>query len=118
MTQPPETSRADRIEALSREPMGVYAVSDDSQLTLVHAYQEGEYMLQDVFDLAGVGIIKQIPGGITKITLTQKELRQLKAWSDAYSFDYDEEFIEMCLALHRYAHSAPADEIVYLANFV
>ena len=98
--------------------MGVYTVSGDSQRTLVHAYQDGEYTLRDVFDLAGLGIIEQTPGGVIKITLTQKELRQLKAWSDAYSFDYDEEFIEMCLALHRYAHSVPADEIVYFANFI
>ena len=98
--------------------MGIYTVSGDSQLTLVHAYQEGEYTLQDVFDLAGLGLIEQIPGGITKITLTQRELRQLKAWSDAYSFDYDEEFIEMCLALHRYAHSVAAGEVLFFANFI
>ena len=70
-----------------------------------------------MFDLAGFGVIEQVSGGITKITLTQAEIRQLKAWSDAYSFDYDQEFIEMCLALHRYTHAASADEILFFANF-
>ena len=118
MIQAPETNGSGRIEALSQEPMGVYTVSGDGKLTLVHAYQEGEYTLEDVSDLAGIGIIERIPGGVTKIILTHKELRQLKVWSDAYSFDYDEEFIEMCLALHRHADSVPADEIVYFANFI
>ena len=34
--------------------------------------------------------------------LTGTEIRELKVNADAYSFDYDEGFIEMCLDIERY----------------
>ncbi len=35
--------------------------------------------------------------------LTGKELQTLKTMADTYSFDYEEEFIEMCLEMTRLA---------------
>ncbi len=53
--------------------------------------------------------------------LTPEELRTLKTMADAYSFDYEEPFIEMCLEIKRSADAAaggPAGgEISFTANF-
>lgn len=37
--------------------------------------------------------------------------------ADAYSFDHDERFIEMCLELHRFAIAVPDDRHRFEANF-
>ena len=105
------------VAMLETKPLGVYVLSEDNQFALVHAYQEGEYVLEDVFELFGFGAIEEIQDGINAVRLTQHEIRQLKVSADAYSFDYDEEFIEMCLALHRYAQSSSQDQMLFVANF-
>ena len=105
------------LTQLTTKPLGVYALSNDKQFVLVHAYQEGEYDLEDVFDAFGFGVIEQVEDGVNAVRLTQSEIRRLKVSADAYSFDYDEEFIEMCLALHRYAQSSSQEQILFIANF-
>ena len=42
------------------------------------------------------------------VVLTGKELQTLKTMADTFSFDYEEEFIEMCLEMTRFAASVAA----------
>jgi hypothetical protein len=98
------------------QTLGVYAVDEDGGLTLLHEYQEGEYSLEDLIEEFGFG---QMDGGTENgdeiIVLTPKEIRELKVNADAYSFDYDEGFIAMCLDIDRFA-SGNADESLRLVS--
>jgi hypothetical protein len=95
---------------------GVYAVDEDGGLTLLHQYQDGEYSLDDLIEEFGFG---QMDGGTENgdkiIVLAPKEIRELKVNADAYSFDYDEGFIAMCLDIDRFA-SGNADESLRLVS--
>ncbi len=75
---------------------GVYGVDGDGREQQVHPYQGGPYTLSDVVHLFDLGRVEESAGG-TVLVLTAKEVRTLKTMADAYSFDYEEEFIEMCL---------------------
>jgi len=95
---------------------GVYALDEDGGLTLLHEYQDGEYSLDDLIEEFGFG---RMDGGTENgdeiIVLAPKEIRQLKVNADAYSFDYDEGFIAMCLDIDRFA-SGNADESLRLVS--
>ena len=95
---------------------GVYAVDEDGGLTLLHEYQDSEYSLENLIEEFGFG---QMDGGTENsdeiIVLTPKEIRELKVNADAYSFDYDEGFIAMCLDIDRFA-SGNADESLRLVS--
>jgi hypothetical protein len=95
---------------------GVYAVDEDGGLTLLHEYQDSEYSLENLIEEFGFG---QMDGGTENgdeiIVLTPKEIRELKVNADAYSFDYDEGFIVMCLDIDRFA-SGNADESLRLVS--
>lgn len=98
---------------------GVYHSDADGHLTLVHLYQGGDYGLEDMAEYFQLGRIE--PAGQkdqTVIVLTAKEIRELKVMADAYSFDYEEGFIEMCLELQRFTATVPAAENYrFVANF-
>lgn len=82
---------------------GVYAIDDDGALTLVHEYQDDEYSLEDLLEEFGFGRIEDgEENGRTVVVLGPEEVRALKVNADAYSFDYDEGFIEMCLDIDRF----------------
>ena len=81
---------------------GVYAIDDDGGLTLLHEYQDGEYSLEDLLEEFGFGRMEDDPEAGGVVVLTGTEIRELKVNADAYSFDYDEGFIEMCLDIERY----------------
>lgn len=86
----------------------------------MHLYQGGEYRLADVVDVFGLGRLEDSAAGEAALVLTADDLRQLKTLADAHSFDYDEEFIEMCHELKRFADSlggAPVDDFRFTANF-
>ena len=53
--------------------------------------------------------------GDASIVLVASEIRELKVNADAYSFDYDEGFIAMCLDIDRFA-SGNADESLRLVS--
>ncbi len=95
---------------------GVYALDEDGGLTLLHEYQDGEYSLDDLIEEFGFG---RMDGGTENgdeiVVLAPKEIRQLKVNADAYSFDYDEGFIAMCLDIDRFA-SGNADESLRLVS--
>ena len=49
------------------------------------------------------------------VVLDTKEIRELKVNADAYSFDYDEGFIEMCLDIERY-HAGTSENGIRLVS--
>ncbi len=89
------------------QTQGVYAVDEDGGLTLLHEYQDGEYSLQDLLEEFGFGHTEGgAENGHAIIVLDAREIRELKVNADAYSFDYDEGFIEMCLDIERFSSGA------------
>lgn len=94
-----------------REP-GVYSANGD----LVHPYQGGGYRLADIVACFELGRLEKETGQ-TRLTLDAREIRQLKTLADAYSFDYEEGFIEMCLDIHRFTEMFPSLSFCFTANF-
>ena len=91
---------------------GVYAVDEQGALTLVHEYQNDEYSLEDVLEEFGFGRAEEHGEDRDSIVvLDSREIRELKVNADAYSFDYDEGFIEMCLDIERYSTGADGETI-------
>ncbi len=97
---------------------GVYAIDPDGVEHLVHLYQGGPYNLADVKSLFDVGRVEETsePGQI--LSVPRRELRALKTMADAYSFDYEEGFIEMCQQMVRFADGQPGDTLRFVANFI
>ena len=95
---------------------GVYAIDEDGGLTLLHEYINDEYSLEDLLEQFGFGQSEQgTENGELIIALNSREIREIKVNADAYSFDYDEGFIEMCLDIERYA-TGMADEMLRLVS--
>ena len=91
---------------------GVYAIDELGELTLLHEYQDGEYSLEDVLEEFGFGQAEgDTENGDTVIVFNSQEIRELKVNADAYSFDYDEGFIEMCLDIDRFATGAEEERV-------
>jgi hypothetical protein len=95
---------------------GVYGTDRDGRQALVHEYIGSDYWLGDVVDLFQLGRLDGDEDS-PRLVLTMKEVHDLKRFADAYSFDYDEGFIEMCLDIHRFALAHPAEHIVLTADF-
>ncbi len=94
---------------------GVYTKGPDSEPRLVHAFLEGDYGLADIGENFRLG---RFAGQTDErfgptLALTRKELRDLKNFADAYSFDYDPGFIEMCVDIHRAASELPGEEVAF-----
>ncbi|NIR31999.1 MAG: hypothetical protein GWN84_22375 [Gammaproteobacteria bacterium] len=97
---------------------GVFAVEAGGPARLVHEYQMGDYGLEQVHELFQLGRLENCSeDDKTLLVLDAHEMRELKAMADAYSFDYEEEFIEMCHAMARFAAAHPAQRFVFMANF-
>lgn len=95
---------------------GVYAVDEQGGLTLLHTYQNDDYSLEDVQESFGLGTVERGDdehGGL--LVLDAREVHELKVNADAYSFDYDEGFIQMCLDIERF-HSGLPGEMVRLIS--
>ena len=88
---------------------GVYARGGDGKQRLVHLYQEGDYRLADIVEFFQLGKLVEAGGAKEAVgVLTGKEVQTLKTLADTFSFDYQEEFIEMCLEMTRFAASVAA----------
>ena len=101
---------------------GVYGVDPDGREQQVHPYQGGPYMLSDVVHLFDLGRLEESGGGNeTVLVLTAEEASTLKTMADAYSFDYEEGFIEMCLEMALFAEPLVGGEgdgeVRFTANF-
>ncbi len=100
-----------------RDP-GVYARGADGRERLVHLYQGGHYDLGEIAEIFSLGTPEDSEyEGETVLVLNRKDLRTLKTMADAYSFDYEEPFIEMCLEMHRFALEVLGETVRFTANF-
>lgn len=104
-----------KLDAGPDEP-GVYGLDADGRKQRIHLYQDGDYALEDVIEYFGLGRLEsEAEAQQVAIVLTVKEMRELKVMADAYSFDYEEGFIEMCLELHRFSTAHPAESFRFTA---
>lgn len=96
--------------------MKLHALAPDGTPVFVHDYAGealGEdYALADVVGNFGLG---RFDG--EALTLTRKELRDMKNLADAYSFDHPEGFIEMCLEMSRVAATLPGETVRFVSEF-
>lgn len=102
---------------LTSRPLGVYSING-GRTQRVHAYQDGDYGLDDiaeVFDIGAQTVLDQ--HGVVFVSVSRAQLHKLKILADAYSFDHEPEFIEMCLALYRYGEHESQDPLQFFANF-
>ncbi len=99
---------------------GVYGVGPDGREQQVHPYQGGSYTLSDVVQLFDLGRLEE-RGPEAVLVLKAEEVRRLKTMADAYSFDYEEGFIEMCLEMALFADQLVGGqgdgEVRFTANF-
>ena len=91
-------------------PEGIYARLPAGEPFLVHAYLDGEYSLADILEYFKLGRLEDEYGGAV-LVMSRKELRDLRNFADAYSFDYDAGFIEMCLDIYRASAELPGESI-------
>jgi hypothetical protein len=98
--------------------LGVYSTDANGNLRLVHRYQGGDYGIEEIVEYFQLGEVERSEkDGETVVVLNTKEMRELKTMADAYSFDYEEGFIEMCLEMGRFTASLSADKYRFTANF-
>ena len=82
----------------------------------------GDYRLADIVEFFQLGKLEEAGGADEAVlVLTGRELKTLKTMADTFSFDYEEEFIEMCLEVTRLAAglaaASDALEIRFTENF-
>jgi hypothetical protein len=95
---------------------GVYVSEPDGNLRQLHLHLGGEYTLTDIIEFFELGTaIEELAVDI--VELDRKELRELKAMTEACRDDYPEEFIAMCFALYRGAIDIPGDTVRFYGNF-
>lgn len=97
-----------------RGESGVRCVEPDLGERLVHAWQDGDYALEDIPDLFRLGRVVSELGQPVRVALTADEIRELKVMADAYSFDFEEGLIGLCLDLHRFAIERFEDRFVFV----
>ena len=98
---------------MSGDVEGVYANGRDGRPALVHEYLNENYGLADVNELLQLGRLGEAEDEVLTLTLSRKEITDLLNLANAFSFDYDEGFIEMCLDIHRFAAEVPGDSLVF-----
>ncbi len=94
------------------DPQGVYVTGRDGRPLLVHEYLNENYGLGDVHGSLQLGALIETETTLS-VTLNRKEIVDLKNLSDAFSFDYDEGFVEMCQDMHRAATELPGDTVTF-----
>lgn len=95
------------------DPQGVYVTGPDGRPVLVHEYLNENYGLGDVHGSLRLGRITETPDTLT-VTLSRKEITDLLNLANAFSFDYDEGFIEMCGDMHRAAVELPGESVTFI----
>lgn len=97
---------------MTTEP-GVYCIEPPDVTEPLHRFTEGDYGLTDIPELMLIGRTVTDPDGRERITLTAHELRELKTFADAHSFDFEEGLIELCNDLHSFASEHGASEFTF-----
>ena len=93
---------------------GVRCIEPDTGARAVHVYQNDDYGLDDIPELFRLGRMEHGPGNSVRVTLTAGEIRELKTMADAWSFDFDEGLIELCVDLDHFASARPEPRFVFL----
>lgn len=93
---------------------GVRCVEPDTGDQAVHVYRSDDYGLDDIPELFRLGRLESGPGQPVRLTLTASEIRELKTLADAYSFDFDEGLIALCVDLHHFAIERPEARFVLI----
>lgn len=96
---------------------GVYCIAPDCGDTVVHRYEGGDYGLEDIPELFQLGRADKAPAERERLHVTAAEIRELKVLADAYSFDFEEGLIALCLDLHRFAIARREEEFTFEQDF-
>lgn len=96
---------------------GVRCEKPDCGNALIHRYQGGDYGIEDIPELFNLGHPVTAEDERERVAFTADELRELKVLADAYSFDFEEGLIELCLDLHRFAEQRRESEFVFVQDF-
>lgn len=103
-------------DVADNHPGGVYGMHSLGVEHLVHEFTGEDYGLDDIHVLFGLGSLESTDEWIS-LTLSGSEIRQLKVMADAQSFDHPEDFIAMCLDIHRFAAGADGATFRFRADF-
>jgi hypothetical protein len=92
---------------------GVYATDRNGQSKLVHEYLSESYGLSEVTQLLQIGTLASgdLPA---RLTIDRKGVTELRNLINAFSFDYDQGFVEMCLDMARFADEQPGDTLTFM----
>ncbi len=96
---------------------GVYCIEPPGPAEPVHPFADGDYGLTDIPELMLIGRVVADPDGHERVTLSAHEMRELKTFADAHSFDFDEGLIELCNDLHRFASRYGDPEFTFIAVY-
>jgi hypothetical protein len=101
-----------------KSDLGVYCTGTKGEWLLVHQYGEGDYGLEDIPAQFRLGnVTSSSDGAFTTLELSFVQLQKLKVLVDAYSFDYEPGFIEMCLDMYRFGTRESQPQFQFMANF-
>jgi hypothetical protein len=105
--------RGDKSVTETGPAPSVYATDRNGQSTLVHEYVGENYGLADVAELLQIGTLSSgdMPA---RLTIDRKGLTELRNLINAFSFDYDQGFVEMCLDMARFADEQPGDTLTFI----
>jgi hypothetical protein len=98
---------------MSDSTEGVFVEGRDG-LVLVHAYLNENYGLADVAEVLQYGSMAEDADGDLRLTLTRKEIVDVQNAANAFSFDYDDGFVELCLDLARAAAELPGETLTFV----
>lgn len=96
---------------------GVYCIEPPGTGEPVHHFTDGDYGLTDIPELMLLGRVEADPDGHERVTLSAREMRELKTFADAHSFDFDEGLVELCNDLHRFASDRSDSEFTFIAVY-
>jgi hypothetical protein len=95
----------------------VWALAPGGERESVHGYQGGDYGLLDIPEFFQLGEGRYDEEEREVLEISGEELDKLKIQADAYSFDYDEGLIALCLDLQRFAKAKGLERYTFLADF-
>ncbi|MDX1711127.1 MAG: hypothetical protein R3316_08315 [Rhodovibrionaceae bacterium] len=98
------------------EMAGVYAHDKDGREQLIHEYFGGDYGLEDIPEFLGIGALDD-GGEVVRLHLSAQEIARLKLEMDASGFDYEPDFVQMCLDIHRFVTANTLDGVSLKATF-